>query len=848
MAALSPLPIDQALPQICAALAQHGILVLSAPPGSGKTTRVPAALTQHPAFVGQRVAVSEPRRIAARAAAQRVAQERGLELGQEVGFQVRHERQAREDSGLVYFTHGMLLELLKGGVASAPWGVFVLDEFHERGLDSDLLLGALLAARRQALAGGARGPSLLVMSATLDGEALAARVGGAFLEVAVPSWPVELSWEPGDQREPLEQRVAGALTRHSQRPGDVLVFLPGAGEIERCRRRLGPVFQGRETCVLHGSLSLAAQKQILVPGARSRVILATNVAESSLTVPGVRTVIDSGLERRPLQLPGQPFQVLETLPSALASLVQRAGRAGREAPGLCVRLFTKAEEARREPFRPPEILGADLAPALLQVLGMGFGGLSELPLLDPPAPEREVAAAQLLARLGMCEGGQLTPRGRRALRLPFHPRIARLVLEAGPDEVPGAVLAAVLLEGSTRRPSRAETDLPGFDFLTELEDWAAALGAGRARGGAVDPEQVPELRRSLTDALARLGAGGGLGGLGQAVANREGLSRLLLRAFPDFVCARSGNANFQSFQGLKLETPKALARSCETMLVLDVAGTLRGPGEAAAKLARPLRFVPMEAGLLLDEVPELVSEAVQCDWNEGKRRVEVFSRLRYGPLTIGEGRLPRKAWPQEATALLQSKLAALPLGALLEVAELEALQGRWLLAFGGHWEDPEGTLLADLEARIRAQVGRLAAGANGIDEVVAARPLASFLGTLSGDERRRLEDLCPTHLGLPGRKKVPVHYAPGKRPMIESRIQDFFRLAKGPVVGKGGLPLVLHLLAPSGRPVQVTDDLAGFWVRHYPAIKKQLQRQYPKHRWPDDPVKPTTEPRPPGRG
>jgi ATP-dependent helicase HrpB len=846
MATLQPLPIDPALPQICAALERHGVLVLAAPPGSGKTTRVPAALLAHPAFAGLQVAVSEPRRIAARAAAARVAEEGGLELGRQVGYQVRHERAARDDSPLVYFTHGMLLELLKGGVPAAPWGIYVLDEFHERGLDSDLLLGALLAARQAA--GGSGGPRVLVMSATLDGAQLAAKLGGAFLEVPVPGHPVEVLWEPGDQREPLEARVAAAVAAHSQREGDFLVFLPGAAEIERCRRRLGTAFRGRDVKILHGSMTLEAQRQILVPGMASRVILATNVAESSLTVPGVRTVIDSGLERRPLKLPGQPFEVLETVASAQASLVQRAGRAGRQGPGLCVRLFSRAEEARREPFRPPEIRGADLAPGLLVVRGLGFGGFEALPLVEAAPLEAAAAARALLESLGLVEGGQVSAVGRRALRLPFHPRVARLLLDADDETRPGAALAAVLLEGANRRASRAEAELPGFDFLAELEDWAAALGAGRARTGAVDLEYLPELRRSLTDALARLGAGKDLGGLGTSVGRREALSRLLLRAFPDFVCARSGGPNFQSFQGLKLEAPKALAKSCETLLVLAVAGALRGPGDSAARPARPLRWVPLEAGLLLDEVPQLVTEAVQCDWNEAKRRVEVFSRLRYGPLTIGEGRLARKAWPAEATALLRRKLDALPLASLVDAEELEALQGRWLLAFGGHWEDQAGTLLAELEARLRAHLGLLAEGANGIDEVLEARPLHGFLGKLSGEERRRLEDLCPTHIGLPGRKKVPVHYAPGKRPTIESRIQDFFKLAKGPVVGKGAVPLLLHLLAPSGRPVQVTDDLAGFWVRHYPAIKKQLQRQYPKHRWPDDPIKPASEPRPQGRG
>jgi ATP-dependent helicase HrpB len=495
----------------------------------------------------------------------------------------------------------------------------------------------------------------------------------------------------------------------------------------------------------------------------------------------------------------------------------------------------------------------------LLLWGLGRQDFGDLPLLDRPEPQAVQRASELLGRLGFGVPGRLTDLGRRALGLPFHPRVASLVLEAPADLRPLALLAALLLEAGGRRASKAEAELPGFDFLAELEDWAQALAPGGRPRGAAEAEFLPELRRGLADGLARLGLPASGGGLLAPAEGREALARRLLRAFPEFVCSRTAAAHFQSFQGLRLEAPKGLGRGTEMLLVLEVAGATRGPGDSALRPARPLRWVPLEPELLLDEVPQWLGDRLDCQWNESKQRVEVFSRLFYGPLLLQETRPARSAWPREAAELLVSRLEARPLTELLDPDQLGQLQGRWLLATSGQWEDREGNGLPELEARLRAHLRRLcgledarqgkagqphaqstgaglAAAPVGLEELQKLQPLASFLASLAPGERRRLEELCPTHIGLPGRKRVPVHYAPGQRPFIESRIQDFFRLAKGPVVGSAGLPLLLHLLAPSNRPVQVTDDLAGFWVRHYPALKKQLQRQYPKHRWPDNPL------------
>jgi ATP-dependent helicase HrpB len=815
------LPIDDHLPAILAAVQDSPRLLLSAEPGAGKTTRVPAALLKAPFAAGREVWVLEPRRLAARLPAERVAFELGEPLGGLVGYQFRFERALSPATRLRFITEGMLPRLAREDPSLARVACVVLDEFHERSAAADLALALL----RRLQAGPRPDLRLVLMSATLDEAALAAalapcrqlRCPGRQHPVACEN--LDLSAEPR-----LEQRVLQAAGLLAQRgalgaDGAALAFLPGRREIEAAARALAPLArqQGWELKRLHGSLPPSEQRAALLPGPKPRLILCTNIAETSLTVPGVRAVIDSGLVRKARASAWSGLSRLATQAAPLASLDQRAGRAGRLGPGLCLRLFPRWDQEQRARFEAPELLASDLSPMLLSLLDMGLDPAG-LAWLDAPAPAAWAQAASLLAQLGACDAtGSLTPLGRAMAAWPLHPRLARLLEACRAQRVPAGWagrLAALLSE------ERAE----GADLWQSLKRYQPAGEAAKVA--------------SLVERELKAGPG---------ALDEQALGQALLLAYPDRVALA---------RGLGPQASRGGAAACELLLagggtailgqaelpaggpyflVLDAAEKPReargGQRSAAQVQARLLAPVAVEQLL---GVPSWAREEDQVAFDARLERLQGQSQLRYGALVLEESRLKPEALRQgpRAQALLKEAARAAGPEAFCAAGALDALRGRWRFlerALGPGWPAwDEQSLLKGLDA--------LAEGRLSFEEMRAAGLMHGLRARLGQAAFARLDALAPERLRLASGRQLAIHYGEGREPWAASRLQDFFGMRQAPSLAEGRASLTLELLAPSGRPVQVTSDLAGFWQRHYPGLRQELMRRYPRHAWPEDPM------------
>jgi len=856
---VQPLPIDPALPEIVEALRGAGAVVIEAPPGAGKTTRVPPALLEAGLAGPGEVLVLEPRRLAARLAARRVAAERGERVGESVGYQVRFEEVAGPATRIRYLTEGLLTRRLLSNPTLAGAGVVVLDEFHERHLPGDLALALLRRLRRTAR------PDLrlVVMSATLDAEPVArflsaprVRSEGRRFEVSVE----HLSPEEAAREERLEERVARAVRRlhrearaASTAPGDVLVFLPGASEIRRGREALAA--WAREALVdllpLHGDLSPEEQDRAVRPGPRPKVILSTNVAESSVTIEGVTAVVDSGLARVASHSPWSGLPILEVRKVSRASAAQRAGRAGRTGPGRALRLYTRPDHDARPEFDLPEILREDLAELVLALAGLGLKaapaepGQGELELFEPPPRAALQAATTLLCRLGaLDEALALTPLGRRMLALPVHPRLARLCVEAatrGAAEE-GALFAALLGERDLRERRPIEgTSLPatGSSDLLEL---AHLFGeASRAR---LQPEPLRRMGVSTGAAQAveraRRQILGLKGVLGPPAPRAEDPDRALLlatlAAYPDRVARRRAAGSDEIVLvggGSARLDPASVVREAPLLVALDAEerrGDRRPPGTGRAEVrVRLASAVTLE--MLLDLFPGSLHYDEVVTFNPQAERVDAVERLLYDDLVLEEGRAERPD-PSRLSARLAEEALARGARTFAREGTIDSLLGR--LAFAAE-HAPGSGLAPPGEAEISRVLKEAAEGRRSFAELREADLPALLLARLGPRARAALEELAPERIDLPGGRSVRVHYQAGKPPWIESRLQDFFGMARGPRVAGGRVPLVLHLLAPNGRAQQVTTDLAGFWDRHYPGLRRELSRRYPRHAWPEDP-------------
>ena len=829
MAPVTPLPIDDVLPQIVAAVRERGVCVLVAPPGAGKTTRVPGALLD---VVTGSIVVLQPRRLAARLAAARIAKERGVELGGEVGYVVRFDKKVSAATRIELVTEGVLTRRLLSDPELRGVGCVVIDEFHERHLDGDLALAMVerLRVRRPEL-------KLVVMSATLDAEPVAAFLGGAPIirsEGRTHPLTIEHAAAPDDRQ--LGKQVSAAVRTLAQQglDGDVLVFLPGTGEIRRCAEDLEDAARTFDLAVvpLHGDLPADEQDAAVRPSARRKVILATNVAETSVTIEGVTAVIDSGLARIARHSPWSGVPSLEIEPVSKASCTQRAGRAGRTRPGRVVRLYTKHDFDTRRPFELPEIARADLAGVALELHG---AGVRDLRWYETPPAAAWDAGEALLVRLGAVKAGAITPLGRRMLQFPVHPRQARIVVEAEGRGVAreACILAALLGARELRleRRGRGEAKLSSpSDLIDDLDALLDArshgLRADRLRRDGLDIGTAHAVDRAAKQ-LERIADTRGRAPASDVEVDRE-LQIATLTGFPDRVGKRRAPKSQEIvFAGGGSGTLAASSSVIEPELVVAVdVGEVGARGQASRVQIR--RASAIDAAWLLDLYMDRIEERDELVWNAQKERVERVAQMTYDGLPIDETREPARGDRRAAEVLAKQAIAA----------GIERFVDKDVLA---QWR-ARVTLVAKLVPGLTPptddHLGEVLAaaceGATSFAELRQMGLLALLDGNL-GDKRALVDRLAPTHLQL-GRRRTPIHYELDQPPWVASRMQDFFGLARAPTVGDGRIPLVLHLLAPNQRPVQVTTDLPGFWVKHYPALRKQLMRRYPKHAWPEDPL------------
>jgi ATP-dependent helicase HrpB len=749
---MTSLPIDLLLPTIVQALRDGLNLVIEAPPGAGKTTRVPPALL--PLVKGE-ILVLEPRRLAVRMAARRVATELGEKLGETIGYQVRFEDVGGPPTRLRFVTEGVLTRRLLSDPELRGVAAVLLDEFHERHLDGDLAL-ALLHRLQKSVRPELR---LIVMSATLDAAPVAKFLDGCCVVRSEGKlYDLRIEYTPHSAA-PLEGQVAGALEKlvHSTLDGDVLVFLPGAAEIRRTARAIeGLASRARLLVVpLHGDLSPAEQDRAVTPASQRKIILSTNVAESSVTIEGVTAVVDSGLARVPTDSPWTGLPSLDVRRISQASATQRAGRAGRTAPGRVIRLYSAEDFHRRPAADLPEIARRELSQVVLQLRAMK---ISALDWLDTP-PEAALAAANaLLDRLGVTAA---------MAELPLPPRLSKLLLEAASRGVPekGCAVAAVLSTGE-----RGSSDL-----LTLIEsDWQ------------------PQTKR-VYDQLRRL-----VPGRDRKPASDDALLQSVLAAFPDRVARHRRDGELLLSTGGSARLPDCRH---EFLAAIDV--------EQRADRGLPLvrLAAPIQPEWLLDRAVERTT----LEWNRAAERVEQVTALVYDQLVIEETRTPAPA-TTESAQLLAAQALEVDLGRFVDRDALAQLRAR--AAFAGIEIDAERALV------------ELCRGRTSFAELASASLLAAL-------RPPRLGENAPDRLRLPTGREVTVHYERAKPPWIESRLQDFFGVSQTPRIN--GIPVVVHLLAPNRRPVQVTTDLAGFWERLYPQVRRELSRRYPKHKWPEKP-------------
>jgi ATP-dependent helicase HrpB len=877
MSGRAALPIDPLLPDVCAAMGR-GNLVLVAAPGAGKTTRVPPALLAAGVAGERRIVVLEPRRLAARAAARRVAEEMGAALGGAVGYEVRFERQVGQGTRIVFVTEGLLTRRLMSDPRLDDVGVVLVDEVHERHLTGDLALALLRRAQR-----GAR-PDLRIaaMSATIDAAPVAAFLGDCpVIASEGRQHPVEIEHLAAPMQDPLDREVARALGRllQSGLDGHVLVFLPGAGEIRRAAAACAELAARHRLDVLplHGSLSSAEQDRALAPSDRRKVVLATNVAETSLTIDGVAAVIDSGLARIARHAPWSGLGALRVEPVSRASAAQRAGRAGRTRAGRCVRLYTRHDHDTRREHEVPEVLRTDLAESVLALRAAGVGPADAFEWLTPPPDAAVATAGALLARLGALDAaGAVTELGRRMLRFPLHPRQARVLIEAERRGAAqdGCLVAAALGERavrlSRRGPARAAHTSPS-DVLDDLD----ALRAGdparsRSRQRAGTASRAPEGARRDLDRAAVAAVTRAAEQLGRLVdrsapralrdaavpgtsesraGTRQGpgdadtaLSIALLTGFPDRVARRRRAGapevllGASAGGGAAVLHPSSAVHDAELLLAIDAETDNRN--QVIVRTASAI-----DAAWLYELYTDDLLDTDELRFDPGAERVERVRRLAYDGLVLEETRDadPRRIDRERAAPVLAA--AARAAGGLAAFVDRDALARlRARLDFAAR-ACPDAGVAALTDADLDAVLDAAASEAISFAELRAAH----LLDRLAPTARRDLDRLAPDAVSLPGRKRVPVQYEPDRPPWIESRLQDFFGLTTGPSVASGRVPLVLHLLAPNQRAVQVTSDLSRFWSVHYPPLRRELSRRYPRHAWPEDPLRPPPAKPPRGR-
>ena len=826
------LPIDNVLPALRQALGQRHEVVLEAPPGAGKTTRVPLALLNEPWLAGQRILMLEPRRLAARAAAERLASELGESVGETVGYRIRLDSKVGPRTRIEVVTEGILTRRLQEDPALDGVGLLIFDEFHERSLDADLALALSLNGRD--LLRDEPPLKIMLMSATLEGERLSALLGDApVVSSEGRMYPVDVRWgRPFQPGEFIEPRVVDTVHQAlADEPGSLLVFLPGQAEIRRVHESLQASLGGRQDillCPLHGELELSAQRAAIdapAPGVR-KVVLATNIAETSLTIDGVRVVIDAGLARVPRFDPGSGMTRLDTQRISRASATQRAGRAGRLEPGVCYRLWSEAQHDQLAAYASAEILQADLAGLALQLTRWGVTP-GQLSWLDQPPAAAYAQAQDLLLRLGALKPGQLlslTAHGQAMAELPAHPRIAHLLLRGqalGLAEM-ACDVAALLGERDILRGAGADL----HSRLTLLSGETRA-----SRGGQGGVQRARQLARQYRGYLR--------GKASSAVPDPEHprwLGALLALAYPDRVAQqrRAGGAEYRLANGRAALFGEVDALMKAPWLVVADLGSRQGQREERIYLAA--EFDPA----LFDGV---LAEQVECldvlDWDEREGVLRAERQRKFGELILAREPLTGLDDDARARALLdlvrRKGLELLPWTPELRQWQARVALLRQLdLATGGDSEWPDlsdAALLAGLEQWLQPYLGKVTRLSH-----FAQLDLSSIVrNLLPWPLPQRLDEWAPMHLSVPSGSSIRLDYSEHP-PILAVRLQELFGLAETPRIAQGRLQVKLHLLSPARRPVQVTQDLANFWRSTYSEVKKDLKGRYPKHYWPDDPL------------
>ena len=817
------LPVLETLPALKRALAETGRAVLAAPPGSGKTTLVPLALLEEPWLRGKKIIVLEPRRLAARAAAARMAYLLGEKVGETVGYQIRFEKKISNKTRIEVITEGLLTRRLQGDPELPGVGLVIADEFHERSLEVDLALALTLDARTNL------NPELrvMVMSATLDTARVAKLLGDAagviekdnrspalahgaspVIESSGRLYPVNIRYRPGKADEFMDAALArGVLAALPETEGDLLCFLPGAREIRGAQRRLEERLQGSVAVhALYGDLSSAEQDAALAPArdGRRKVILATNIAQTSLTVEGVTTVVDAGYVRAARFDLGAGANALETLRVSRASADQRAGRAGRLGPGACYRLWSEEQHGRLLAHDTPEILSADLTRFALELAVWGVQNTSSLALLDAPPSAAWSYAQDLLRQLqAVDDAGRITPHGRELSRLPTAPRLGHMLLLAQRENLAAtAAWAAALLEERDAAPGSA--------------DLAARLKPARDNGRA--RESVRQLLR-LVDRES------------DSTPLEDALGRVLSWAFPEriarkrpgqthvYLCEDGGQAQLPEKDPLTKHEWLAIAH-------WDPAQARR------IRLAAPLD----EADVLRDHAARIRTE-VQVHWDSAGEAVIAEEQRRLGSLVLERRPLRDSKTSEAVRAAMLQGIRQIGIAALPWNEESRQWQARVqsLRLWRGNEEWPEvsdAALLTTLE-------DWLAPYLDGVTRRAHLAPL-NLLEILNNRfdyaTRQKLDRLAPTHVEVPTGSRIRLAYQPPNAPALEVKLQEMFGSKESPAVNEGRIKLVLHLLSPAKHPVAVTQDLAGFWARSYHDVKKDMKGRYPRHPWPDDPL------------
>ncbi len=802
------LPIDEILPKLKATLATHQTVILQAPPGAGKTTQVPLALLGEDWLDGQKILMLEPRRLAATNAARYMSKLHGEPVGKTIGYTIRYQRQVSKQTRIEVITEGILTRRLQSNPELEGVGLIIFDEFHERNLNSDLAL-ALCHDAQQGLRDDLK---ILIMSATLDGAPLAKLLDAPLLTSAGRNYPVTIHYAMQENRNLVEGTTAAVRRALRETEGDILAFLPGAGEINRCRELLKDI-SGVDIRPLYGTLPYPEQEKAINPGQCRKVVLATNVAETSLTIEGVRVVIDSGYARQPCFNPASGLTRLEKVRISQASAEQRTGRAGRLGPGVCYRLWSQGIHGSLLPFTSPEIRNADLTPLVLELANWGITDPLELVWLDPPPTGGLDAGCQLLQLLGALNDAlQMTTLGKLLAELPTHPRLGRLLLAAEKlDCLPLACDLVALLSEPSRRNDQ--------DLQTRLESlWK------QRKQGRLDEYRNIDRAASYWRKRYKLSQRDRLPG-----NNRALIGQLLACAFPDRIGRlRNGETNrylFASGQGGQLVEGSPLAK--EKLLVVTELTEKRG------KEGEIVQATALELSEILNLFPNCPWQK-EVFWDSKEGRVVARKVQQFGKLNLVEK--PAAASEEEITAVILDTLRSEGLELLNWNPAVETFRARVALlreAYPGEtWPDlSQDKLLNNIDNWLVPFIGNAknSSDLKRIDLLVALQSLFDW------QQLQRLDQLTPERLKIASGSSIRIQYGLDTRPILAVKLQEMFGEADTPRIAGGKIPVQLHLLSPAGRPLQVTQDLRTFWDEVYPEVKKEMRGRYPKHPWPDDP-------------